>query len=103
MQETSKTTAPPSPLVATLHLRFAHDIDLMGGSSNELHDLTSRLVARASAYGMEVSTEKSKVMVNGTNEISVNITMNGKPLEEVTSFKYLGTGIAQWLERRTRD
>ena len=47
--------------------------------------------------------DMSKDMLNSTNEISVNITMNGKALEEVTSFKYLGTGIAQWLERRTRD
>ena len=75
--------------------QFAHDIDLMGGSSNELHDLTSRVVARASADGMEVSTEKSKVMVNSTNGISVNITMNGQPLEEVTSFKYLGATLSK--------
>ena len=46
------------------NLRFANDIDLMGGSNNELQDLTSRLVTRANSYGMEVSTEKSKVMVN---------------------------------------
>ena len=49
----------------------------MGGSSNELQDLTNGLVARANAYGMEVSTEKSKVLVNSTKEVSVNITMNG--------------------------
>ena len=77
------------------NLQFAHDIDLMRGSSNELHDLTNRLVARASAYGMEVSTEKSKVVVDGTNEIRVNITMNGQPLEEVTSFKYLGATLSK--------
>ena len=58
----------------------------MAGSSNELQDLTNILVARARAYGMEVSTEMSKVIVNSTNEISVNINMNGQPLEEVTSF-----------------
>jgi hypothetical protein len=75
------------------NLRFADDIDLMGGK--ELQDLTNRLDARASAYGMEVSTEKSKVMVNSTNPISANITMNGEPLEEVTSFKYLGVTLSK--------
>ena len=39
---------------------------------------------------MEVSTEKSKVMTNGTNNISAGISMNGQKLEEVTNLKYLG-------------
>ena len=55
----------------------------MGGSNGELRDLTNRLVDRALAYGMEVSTEKSKI-------ISAYIGMIGQKLEEVTSFKYLG-------------
>ena len=32
------------------NLRFAVNIDLMGGSNDELQDLTNRLVDRASAY-----------------------------------------------------
>lgn len=40
---------------------------------------------------MEVSTEKSKVMVNSVLPATcANITMNGEQLEEVNSFKYLG-------------
>ena len=77
------------------NLQFADDIDLMEGSNNELQDLMSRLTARASAYGMEVSTEKSKVKVNSTNEISVNITMNGEPLEKVASFEYFGATLSK--------
>ena len=34
----------------------------MGISNSVLQDLTSRHVDRATAYGMEVSTEKSKIM-----------------------------------------
>ena len=37
-------------------LRFADDIDLIRGSNGELQDLIRRLVDRATAYGMEVST-----------------------------------------------
>ena len=36
----------------------------MGGSEAELEDLTTRLERTAEAYRMEVSSEKSKVMVN---------------------------------------
>ena len=66
------------------NLRLADDIDLMGGSNGELQDLTNRLVDRASTYGMGVSTEESKTMTDSTNNISADISMNGKNLEEVT-------------------
>ena len=44
---------------------------------------------------MEVSTEKSKIATNSTNNISANISGNGKRLEEVTSFKYLGATLCK--------
>ena len=40
---------------------------------------------------MEVSSEKSKTMVNSnTNNVHPNIIINGEELEEVNKFKYLG-------------
>ena len=39
---------------------------------------------------MEISTEKNKIVINSTNNISADIRVNGQKLEEVTSFKYLG-------------
>ena len=61
----------------------------MGGNKGAPQDLTNRLVDRATAYGMEVSTEKRKVMTNSISNISADISMNSQKLEEVTSFKYL--------------
>ena len=58
-------------------------------ANGELEDLTNRLVVRETAYRMGVSTEKSKIMTNSTNNISEDISMNGQKLEEVISFKYL--------------
>ena len=72
------------------NLRLADDIDLMGGSYGELQDLTNRLVDRATAYGAEASTEKSRIMTNSSNNMSGDISMNGLKLEETTSFKCLG-------------
>ena len=51
------------------NLCLADDIDPMGGSNGELQDLTIRLVDRATAHGMEVSPEKSRIMTNSTNNI----------------------------------
>ena len=76
-------------------LRFADDISLMDSSNGELQDLTNRLVYRAMAYGMEVSTEKSKIITNSTNNISADISLNGQKLMEVTSFMYLGATLCK--------
>ena len=56
---------------------FADDIDLTGGNGGELQDLTNRLVDRATPDGMEVTTEKRKIMTNSTNNISADTSMNG--------------------------
>ena len=70
------------------NLRSANNTDLVGSSSGELQDLTNRLVDRATAYRMEVCTEKTKIMTNSTH-ISSDISTNSQKLK-VTSFKYLG-------------
>ena len=77
------------------NLRFADDIDLLGGSNRELQELTSKLEESASAYGMEISAEKSKTMVNSTDDKSASITLGGTQLENVDSFKYLGSTITK--------
>jgi hypothetical protein len=74
------------------NLRFADDIDLLGSSEEELQQLTRRLEETAAEYGMEISSEKSKILVNSTKpRPSTNIQMNGQTLEEVDQFKYLGS------------
>ena len=77
------------------NLCFADNINFMAGSNSELQELTNKLVATASAYGIEITTVKSKIMVNSTNNTSVSINMDGKKLEEVSSFKYLGATLTK--------
>ncbi|KAH3774753.1 hypothetical protein DPMN_176146 [Dreissena polymorpha] len=59
----------------------------MSGTSSEIQYLNNILYERAVACGIEVSTEKSKILLNSTTNISA---INDEKLEEVTSFKYLG-------------
>ena len=54
----------------------ADDIDAIGGSNSELQDLTNRFVDRATASGMEVSTEKSKNMTISTNKTGKGSLLN---------------------------
>ena len=61
----------------------------MGGSNGELQDLTNRLIDGATAYGMEISTVKSRIMTNSTNNICEGICRNSQKLEDVTNFNHL--------------
>ena len=44
---------------------------------------------------MEVSSEKSKILVNSAENTHASIEMNGEQLEEVEAFKYLGATITK--------
>ena len=75
------------------NLRFADDINLISGRNDELQQLTYSISKYASDYGvqhMELSSKKSKTMMNSRDEsIHANISMNGEILEEIDKFKYL--------------
>ena len=57
--------------------RFADDIDGLAGLEEELAKLVERLDKVSTAYGMEVSAEKSKLMTNNTSGINEEIKVNG--------------------------
>ena len=78
---------------AITNLRFADDIDGLAGEEEELTKLVECLNKASTAYGMEISAEKTKLMTNNTSDINTEIKINGQKLETVTSFKYLGSVI----------
>ena len=46
-----------------INLRFADDIDDLAGEEEELANLVERLDKASTAYGMEISGEKTKLMM----------------------------------------
>ena len=70
------------------NLRFADDIDGLAGKEEELASLVDRLDKTFAAFGMEISAEKTKLMTNNVNGVSIDIRINGEKLDEVDSFKY---------------
>ena len=72
------------------NLRFADNIDGLAGEE-ELAKLVERLGKSSTAYGMEISAQKAKLMTNNTSGINTEIKVNGQKLETVTSFKYLSS------------
>ena len=57
------------------NLRFAGDIDGLAGEE-ELANLAERLDKASTAYGMEISAEKTKLMTNNTSGINTEIKVN---------------------------
>ena len=55
------------------NLRFADDIDGLAGEEEELAKLVERLDKASTAYGMQISTEKTKLMTNKTRGINTEI------------------------------
>ena len=68
-------------------------IDGSAGEEEELAKLAECLDKASTAYGMEISAEKTKLMTNNTSGINTEIKVNGQRLETLTSFKYLGSVI----------
>ena len=73
------------------NLRFADDIDSSAGEEEVLAKLVERLGKASTAYGIEISAEKTKLMTNNTSGLHTEIQVHGQKLETVTSFKYLGS------------
>ena len=65
---------------------FVDDIDSLAGQEQELVKLVNHLEEASTAYGMQISAEKTQLMTNNTNGISTDITIDNKKLETVRSF-----------------
>ena len=62
-------------------------------AQQDLANLVEHLDKASTAYSMEISAEKTKLMTNNTSGINTDIKVNKQKLETVTSFKYLGSVI----------
>ena len=53
-----------------MNLRFTDDIDGLAGEEEKLAGLVEHLDKASTAYGMEISAEKTKLMTNNTSGIN---------------------------------
>ena len=64
------------------NLRFADDNDGLAGEEEELVTFVERLDKAATAYGKEISADKTKQMTNNTNGVNKEIKVNKQRLEK---------------------
>ena len=77
-------------------LLFADDTVLVSDSRDKLQCLVEKFSRACTSRGLGVNVDKSKVMKvsRSENGQKLNIKMNGKALEQVQNFKYLGVIIS---------
>ena len=63
-------------------LRFADGIDGLAGEREELAKLAERLDKASTAYGLEISAEKTSLMANNISGINTEIKVNGQKLKQ---------------------
>ena len=68
------------------YLRFANDIDGFAGEEEELAKLVERFDKTSTAYGIEITAEKTKLMTNITSGTNKQIKVKGQNLEYLGSF-----------------
>ena len=64
-------------------LRFPGDIDGLAGEEEELAKVVARLEKASTAYGMEISTGKTKLMTNNTSGARNQLGLLGSDLHVV--------------------
>ena len=62
------------------NLRFADDIDDLAVEDKDLEKLAEHLDKAVTAYGMKISTEKTKLMTNNISGINKEVKVNGPKL-----------------------
>jgi hypothetical protein len=72
-------------------VKYADDLVLLAKKEKVLHDMIDKLTETGRCYGMEMNVEKTKVMRISRQSFPVKIMIDQKRLENVESFKYLGS------------
>ena len=66
------------------NLRFADDMDGLAREEEELAKLVERLDKASTAYSVEISAKKTKLMTSNTSGINTEIKINGQKLVTVS-------------------
>jgi len=77
-------------------LMFADDTVLLGDDEKKLQRLVNEFGRVCKKRKLTVNVEKSKVMKVSKNgeQNEINISLNGRRMEEVNAYRYLGVDIA---------
>ena len=77
-------------------IRFADDQGMVDNTEEGLQRTMDRLSKTAKEYGMKINVKKTKTMVvSKKGGAKINIKMDGKKIEPVVKFKYVGAILSE--------
>ena len=80
-------------------LKYADDTTLLALNLDKLQEATTELQQACSKWGMKINVDKCKVLTSAND----NIAIEGKQLENVDNFAYLGSlvpSVSEDVDRR---
>ena len=77
------------------NLRFADDIVLLAENEEDLQFLVSEVDTFSKKFGLTINKSKTAVQVLNRDKIQLNIQIDGKSLDQVENFIYLGGVISE--------
>src|SRR6218665_2940801 len=80
------------------NLAFADDIDLIEEDAQRLAETTRALNEEGKRYGLNMNFKKTKTMVFGEKEPAGKLLIDGRHLENVEQFTYLGSNMTYDLD-----
>jgi predicted nucleotidyltransferase len=72
-------------------VKYADDLVLLAKEEKVRQDMIDKLIEIGRCYGMEINVEKTKLMRISRQPLTVKIIIDETQLENVESFKYLGS------------
>ena len=76
-------------------IRFADDQAMIANTEEELKEIVDAMNMTATAYNMKINVDKTKVMCISKRPKRMNVWLNGKKIEQVRRFVYLGAVITE--------
>ena len=78
------------------NIRYVDDTTLLASSNDDLQVIVDKVKSQSERMGLNMNVSKTKTMVISRNEgTKANIQVDGKILEQVDHFKYLGQTVSE--------
>ena len=77
------------------NLLYADDTVLIAEDAVKLQSMVDRISSISKQYGLVMNTNKTKVLVTGKTPSTIAITIDGRVIEQVKHYTYLGSEITE--------
>lgn len=83
------------------NIRYADDTVVLADNITDLTRMMNSIEAKSKEYGLQMNLTKTKTMIISKTKQQIQLVINGKHIEQVSKYKYLGTWLNdEWSYRQ---